>query len=146
MANIHLQANRNNQNKGYLNITDENFIQNAATKNNPNISGFKSVLKKHTNFSIDIHPHPFRHSHIKSFGETFICDIHKYGDLLYKLYLEVDIEIGASTPTYTINHFMNSLIKKSQIRMGDKIIEENLSQWIQIKSELLIVLQGHHFL
>ena len=139
MANIQLNANLGASSIHY--ILQPNEVMANLTKNNPSITHFKKVFKKHTNFAIERHPHSFHSDHpVNKFGSEFVTNIHKYGDLLHKLYLEIDIECKlkvGSNPTYTVNHFINSLIKTSKIQIADETIEENMSQWTQIKSELM---------
>jgi hypothetical protein len=138
MANIQLNANLGASSIHYI-LQPNEVLTNL--KNNPSISHFKRVFKKHTNFAIERHPHSFHTVHHNDkFNSEFVTNIHKYGDLLHKLYLEIDIECKlkeGSNPTYTVNHFINSLIKTSKIKIADETIEENTSQWTQIKSELM---------
>jgi hypothetical protein len=104
---------------------------------NPQITFFKSVFRRHTNFIKEIRRINFS-GDSPSFGSTDIyAKINKDGDLLSNLYLEATI-IGVTDKagSYTINHFGNSLIKKVELEIGGYIIDTHYSQWLQIYDEL----------
>ena len=104
---------------------------------NPQITFFKKVYRRHTNFS-------FENRRIYFSGETptfgsvdSIAKIKKDGDLLGKVY--IDSKFTATTSkkgAYTINHFGNSLVKKVELEIGGYIIDTLHSQWLQINEEL----------
>ena len=104
---------------------------------NPQITFFKSVFRRHTNFMKDIRKIIFS-GDSPTFGSTDkIAKIKRDGDLLSNVYVEATItgttdKIGA----YTVNHFGNSLIKKVEIEIGGYIIDTHYSQWLQIYDEL----------
>jgi hypothetical protein len=104
---------------------------------NPQITFFKSVFRRHTNFMKDIRKINFSGGS-PTFGSIdSIAKINRDGDLLSNVYLEATItgttdKVGA----YTVNHFGNSLIKKVEIEIGGYIIDTHYSQWLQIYDEL----------
>ena len=63
---------------------------------NPQITYFKSVYRRHTNFSVESVKQQF--SGNPTFGEDVIAKI-KGGDLLYKVYLEHDAVVENSETT-----------------------------------------------
>ena len=56
---------------------------------NPQITFYKVVYRRYTNFSIESQYNDFLG--IKSFGETLTCNIKKRADLVYKMFLEIKI-------------------------------------------------------
>lgn len=69
---------------------------------NPEITYFKIVYRRHTNFSIQ--PKILKFSEDTDFGQIGICKIKLLGDLLSKVYLGINLpEIDISDDYYTIN-------------------------------------------
>ena len=104
---------------------------------NPQITFFKTVFKRHTNFAIDTRRIYFSGSTPTFGSQDVLAKITKEGDLLGQIYLEAEIEattdkIGA----YTVNHFGNSLIKKVELEIGGYTIDTHHSQWLQIHDEI----------
>ena len=87
-------------------------IQDKYLNINPQISFFKTVFRRHTNFS-KVTERIENSSKAPTFGSSdleFI--IPQRGDLLNKLYFEVIIAGQSDTAAkHTVNHFGNSLIK-----------------------------------
>lgn len=106
---------------------------------NPQITFFKSVFKRHTNFTKDIR-RIFFSENTPSLGSTeTVAKINIDGDLLSNIYLEVDITgtvTNANVGTFTVNHFGNSLVKKVELEIGGFVIDTHYSQWLQIQDEL----------
>ena len=123
------------------NYIKDNYLTESDIKNNPSMTHFKSVFRKKTNFSKEIIKQPF-HTKIgqaDNFHSEFKININRFGDLLHKMYLEIDVTAKLTDkdkPSYTVNHFINSLIKNYKIKIGNETIDEVICQWTQIKSEL----------
>ncbi len=103
---------------------------------NPQITFFKSVFKRHTNFSIE--SREIINSGSIDFGTRDIeFSVRTVHDLLTNVYAEVVVSgSDASNNHYTVNHFGNSLIKEARFVIGGKTIETLYSQWLQIYHEL----------
>tara|TARA_B100000242_G_scaffold289124_1_gene258425 strand:+ start:183 stop:1547 length:1365 start_codon:yes stop_codon:yes gene_type:complete len=104
---------------------------------NPQITFFKSVFKRHTNFSIE--SREIINSNAVNFGsvdaEFTVRTIHH---LLTNVYAEVVVSGSDSENNkYTVNNFGNSLIKEATLIIGGKTIETLYSQWLQIYHELV---------
>ena len=65
----------------------------------PEITFFKSVYKRHTNFSIEAMPQYF--SSVPNFGTKVSCTLSKTGDLVNKGYIVVDLPEPAHASTIT---------------------------------------------
>ena len=103
---------------------------------NPEITFFKSVFRRHTNFVLE--SKVIRNSGDVLFGskdtEFKVANFH---DLLTNVYVEVVVSgTNSSSNQYTVNHFGNSLIKEAKLVIGGKTIETLYSQWLQIYHEL----------
>jgi hypothetical protein len=71
------------------------------------------------------------------FNRSFSTVIPRKGDLLHRLYLEIDIKgKNIGTPSYTVTNFLNSLIKTSELKIGGATIDKHYGQFKQIYEEL----------
>jgi len=76
----------------------------------PEITYFKIVYRRHTNFAI--FPKILKFNENLNFGKIGKCRIKMLGDLLSKIYLAIDIpEIDVSNQSYTINDVIKVLLK-----------------------------------
>ena len=77
---------------------------------NPQITHFKSVFKRHTNFSKETKRIFFLGEDSPSFGSKDLkAVVRNEGDLLGNVYLEVNITATTSSNSYTVTNFANSL-------------------------------------
>ena len=116
---------------------------------NPQITFFKKVYRRHTNFSFETRRIYFS-GETPTFGsQDSLATIKKDGDLLGKVYIDCKFTATSSKKgAYTINHFGNSLIKKVELQIGGYIIDTIHSQWLQINEELnnLIIDKTHNLI
>mgnify|MGYP000976169173 FL=1 len=107
---------------------------------NPQISFFKKAYRRHTNYAMEPKSIPIDEnisSTDSGFGRSYSTRIPHHGDLLHKLYLEIEVQgKNTGTPSYTVGNFINSLIKTSDIKIGGFEIDRHMSQFTQIKTEL----------
>jgi len=104
---------------------------------NPQITFFKSVFRRYTNFAIDTKRIHFQ-TDTPTFGsQNATAKITNEGDLLGDMYLELSIS-GTSNEkgVYTINHFGNYFVKKANFEIGGFVIDTLYPQWLQIHKEL----------
>ena len=107
---------------------------------NPQITYFKSVFKRHTNFAMETKRIYLNNPKDNNnyFGATDVkATLMNEGDLLGEVYLDINIK-GTTTEkgAYTVNHFGNSLIKSVNLEIGGYVIDTQYSQWMQIYDEL----------
>jgi len=109
---------------------------------NPQLSFFKKAYKRHTNFAIQSLNIPLDENTgngSSRFGKEVRTIIPRKGNLLHRLYLTIDLQCKNNGDTsYTVNNFINSLIKNARIEIGGNKINEYQSQYKQLKSDLLI--------
>ena len=67
---------------------------------NPQITFFKVVYRRHTNFAIESIEQTFTGS--VDFGRKISCTIDRNGDLLHKMYLEIDMDVGQTSNAASI--------------------------------------------
>lgn len=108
---------------------------------NPQFSYFKSVYRRHTNFSIESIQQSFKNM---GQGTKIISTISREGDLLCKMWLDVLLDRGNASATGEetgrylnwTNNTGHALIKECEIEIGGKTIEKQTSLWMDIYNEL----------
>jgi len=111
--------------------------QDVYLTGNPQITFFKVVYRRHTNFAIEAIQQTFNGNPI--YGSTVNCQISRNGDLINRMYLQVDIEkraTGAATTMSYVNYLGLRLIKSVVIEIGGQQIDKHYSDWLYIWNEL----------
>ena len=106
---------------------------------NPNISYFKRVYKRHTNFSIEQIPQYFLEK--PDFGRKVSCIIDRKADLLNQIILEIELP-ALQTDISWINGIGHHIIKSIELTIGGIQICKLTGEFIDIYSELTIP-SGH---
>ena len=107
---------------------------------NPQITFFKAIYKRHTNFAIEAIEQTFTGS--VDFGRKISCTIDRNGDLVGRMYLEIDMikEDGNEIPSYylasMIHRFGHALIKEVDVEIGGQCIDKHYGEWLEIWSQL----------
>jgi hypothetical protein len=115
----------------------------------PTITYFKTMYKKHTNFVSESIPQQFN---IKpDFGKRVTCTIGDIGDLMGKVYLNVNLppigkfsdiggESGAGNSQISCCAWGNKigyrLIKNIEFEINDKVIEKHTFDWFNVYNEI----------
>ncbi len=101
---------------------------------NPNISFFKYVHKRHTNFAIDSIPNNF--SETLDFGRKSSCTIGKHGDLITKMFLQISLpELDDVNQVSWTNELGHSIIRKVEFLIGGVVVDTIDGDWLDIYSE-----------
>ncbi len=105
---------------------------------NPQITLFKVVYRRHTNFSMESIIQSFNGQ--ADFGKKVSCTISRNGDLISKMYLEVTLpEWNTQTLTGTngwCDYIGHALIKNIDIEIGGQMIDRQYGEWLHIWNEL----------
>ena len=108
--------------------------------NNPQMSFFNSVYNRHTNFSIECLQ--VNNNDDYSINEkTINYKIPRYGDLLYKCHLEIDVpeQIPDVIPPNYIqysNNTAHSYMKQIDVEIGEKCIDRQYGKFYDIQNTL----------
>ena len=111
---------------------------------NPQITFFKVVYRRHTNFSIEAIQQIFEQSsdNLYSGGKKSVL-ISRNGDLIHKIWLECNLQcksslINGSGCTYVnwTNNTGHALIEECSIRIGGQEMDKHSSRWLDIWNEL----------
>jgi len=105
---------------------------------NPQISFFKKVYKRHTNFSIEYNK--FFLDTDADFGKMTRIFIPKKGDLIKNIYLHLQLPnlIPNSDSVSYINFIGYNIIDYIEIYMGGTLIDRHTGEWLYIWNELRI--------
>ena len=110
--------------------------QDVYLTGNPQITFFKIVYKRHTNFASEAIEQTF--SGNKGFNQRMSCQITKNGDLVTKLYLKLDIS-GSSVTNGKwawVGMLGYSIIENINIQIGGSIIDRQYGEWLCIWHQL----------
>jgi hypothetical protein len=112
--------------------------QDVFLTGNPQITWFKMVYRRHTNFAIESQPMFFDGD--PDFGKKLTCLVPRRGDLLGPVFLEVTLPALTLTSTGAAVSYVNSighaLIKEISIEIGEQEIDKQTGEWMEIYSNL----------
>ncbi len=111
--------------------------QDVYLTGNPQITFFKVIYRRHTNFAMEAIQQTF--SGIPDFGNTVYCQISRNGDLIHRTYLEVDLPILGTDDKF-VNYVGLRLLKSVTIEIGGQQIDKHYSDWLYIWNELSLPL------
>ena len=118
---------------------------------NPQITHFKVIYKRHTNFSIESIPQNFDGT--PDFGHRVSCTIARNGDLINNIYLRALIR-GESGDVINPNNKLNAngtisfnlpnnwtgyrMIKSASIEIGGQLIDKHYGHWMNVWTSLTL--------
>ena len=102
--------------------------QDVYLTGNPQITFFKVVYRRHTNFSIESIQQTFNGN--AQANNRVTCQISRNGDLVHKLY--VVFGDGDSIKD------ARNLLKKVEVEIGGQLIDRQYGDWMQIWNELTL--------
>ena len=120
-------------------------VQDIFLVKDPQITFFKMVYRRHTNFSIEQIKLDFNSK--PNFGKKVSCTITKAGDLIHKVFLMVTLpKIGkffdseGNEDPYKrfmwVKRIGYALIKSVELEIGGQIIDRQYGEWMNIWREL----------
>ena len=104
---------------------------------NPQITFFKVVYRRHTNFAMESVEQVFNGS--ADFGRKVTATISRNGDLIHKTYLRVvlpDVTVQPSAQFRWLDWVGHILIKSVEIEIGGQKIDKHYGDWLHIWNEL----------
>lgn len=104
---------------------------------NPQISFFKMIYRRHTNFATESMPMYFDGT--PNFGQRITCLIPRRGDLLGRVYLDVTLprifDSSGNLLTYT-NSVGHALIQEITFEVGEQEIDRQTGEWMEIWTQM----------
>ena len=114
--------------------------QDVYLTGNPQITFFKVVYRRHTNFAIEAIQQTFNGT--AGYGQTVNCQISRNGDLINRVYLQMTLPKieGTNTDLYSgvryVNYVGLRIVKSVLIEIGGQQIDKHYSDWLYIWNEL----------
>jgi len=107
--------------------------QDVYLTGNPQITFFKVVYRRHTNFAIEAIAQTFNGT--PAYGNRVTCQISRNGDLIHRMYLSL---LMPSTPGILCSGYGLRLINNVEIEIGGQKIDKHYSHWLYIWNELAL--------
>ena len=116
---------------------------------NPQITFFKVVYRRHTNFAVESIQQTFNQQ--ANFGRNVSATISRNGDLIHRMLLEVvlpkvdldnvwknDSMGGSESGNWTrwVNYLGHAMIKSAEIEIGGQKIDKHYGEWLHIWNQL----------
>jgi len=108
---------------------------------NPQITFFKVVYRRHTNFAMEAIEQTFNGS--ANFGKKVTCTISRNGDLIHRIYLQATLPSvtlsstdGSGAQFRWLNWVGHNLINSVELEIGGQKIDKHYGDWLQIWNEL----------
>ena len=114
-------------------------VQDLYLTGNPQVSLFKIIYRRHTNFAIESVRQTFDGE--VDFGKSVTTRINREGDLLHKIVIEVDlpeiVSLNGNTISW-VNAIGHAMIDKIELYIGELLIDRHYGEWLEIWSELAL--------
>jgi len=107
--------------------------QDVYLTGNPQITFFKVVYRRHTNFSMESIEQTFNGT--ADFGRHVTCQISRNGDLIHRMYLQVALPALTSGKQWT-DYVGLALVKNVELEIGGQRIDKQYGDWMYIWNEL----------
>ena len=108
--------------------------QDVYLSGKPEITFFKAVYKRHTNFAIEAISNVF--SGNPDFGKTVTCSITRNGDLLTRMYLHVKVQgndLGNNKEKWSwASNLGHTMINYVELEIGGSKIDKQYGDWMNI--------------
>jgi hypothetical protein len=105
---------------------------------NPQITFFKVVYRRHTNFSMESIEQTFNGA--ADFGRKVTCTISRNGDLIHRVYLQVTlprVECSDEGDRFRwLNWIGHVLVNYVEVEIGGQRIDKHYGDWLHIWNEL----------
>ena len=119
--------------------------QDVYLTGNPQITYFKVVYRRHTNFAVESIEQTFNGT--ADFGRKVTALISRSGDLIGRVYLQATLPaISNGSSIRWVDHVGHHLIKQVEVEIGGQRIDRQYGDWLQIWYELTCGTNQRHFL
>ena len=108
--------------------------QDVYLTGNPQITFFKVVYRRHTNFALESIQQTFNGS--VSFGQRVTATISRNGDLISRAYLVMSCATNYISSNIAVPYLGLRAIKWAEVEIGGQRIDKHYSDWMYIWNEL----------
>ena len=114
--------------------------QDVYLTGNPQITFFKVVYRRHTNFSIESIQQFFRNEQNLDFGKSAYSVLERKADLMSGAVLEITLPAlnqtqGGNTRVNWVNGIGNALLKSAIVKIGGYTVDTQSGEWMDIHSQ-----------
>ena len=105
---------------------------------NPQITFFKLVYRRHTNFAVESMPMYFDGT--PAFGQRITCVVPRRGDLLGQVYLQITLPAivdNSGNPISYVNSIGHAIIEEISVEIGEQEIDRQTGEWMEIWSQFI---------
>jgi hypothetical protein len=109
--------------------------QDVYLTGNPQITFFKVVYRRHTNFSMEAIEQTWEGT--VGFGNTVTSTISRNGDLVHRMYVET--QIAPTTPPasgFLCANYGSAIIKECELEIGGQKIDKHYGHWYETRAQL----------
>ena len=112
--------------------------QDVFLTGNPQVSWFKMVYRRYTNFALESQQMYFDGT--PNFGQKITCLVQRAGDLLGPIFLRVTLPqlylSSTKKPVGYVNSPGHALIQEITVQIGEQEIDKQTGEWMEIYSSL----------
>ena len=108
--------------------------QDIYLSGNPQITFFQNVYRRHTNFAIESIEQSL--TGLVDFGQKITCTVSRNGDLIHKVFLQVELPQLNDANSSWVENIGHVLIQEVSIEIGGQLIDKHYGDWLNIWSEL----------
>ena len=101
---------------------------------NPQITFFKVVYRRHTNFAMEAVEQTMNGS--SAYGGKAVATIARNGDLVGRMYVEHAVGTTADEVLDTCNNYGHALLREVTCEIGGQEIDKQTGRWMQVWSDL----------
>ena len=113
--------------------------QDVYLTGNPQITFFKVVYRRHTNFSVECIEQTFSGS--PGLGKKVSCTISRNGDLISNMWLRFKGDAVTSPPNSAAD--CTNIVSSVELEIGGQKIDKHYGTWLDIYNELFISNEAH---
>lgn len=111
--------------------------QDVYLTGSPQITFFKTIYRRHTNFAIESIEQNFNGN--ANFGNRVTCTVSRNGDLIWKTYLIFTVSNTATaslSEVPLVNHFAHFVVSTIEVQIGGQQIDKHWGDWLDVWNEL----------
>ena len=107
--------------------------QDVYLTGNPQITFFKVVYRRHTNFSMESIEQTFNGT--VACGNKVTATISRNGDLVHKMYVEMQTTAATADAALNVGH---AALAEVEVEIGGQRIDKHYAQWLDIWADLTV--------
>jgi len=104
----------------------------------PQITFFKVVYRRHTNFAMESIQQTFNGS--ADFGNRVTCTVSRNGDLVHRMWVEATLPAGNAKANGSVwgSNVGHRLINNVELEIGGQRIDKHYADWLEVWSQLTV--------